>query len=269
MNNQPIPRLRKTAQLQIKEHLKKNTPFVLLPESNWETKRDEFLERLESFPLTLLRYHKTDPAATRNNATYLKTSYSAIVKNMDAYKKSSDYTYNVASDIRNLGQDIGKSVFEQFAPDVVSYSVLEEINFWVNFGGDPSGLHYDVYDNFNFQLSGKKVFYIAPPGWKKYHAKKVSTFQGHTSSYGNIRNLREHASDREVQEQLNEFSEVELNCGELLYLPTCWWHEVHAKDSLNTNVNFWWRSESKLLFKFLPQLYTSLWTYAYRKAKGI
>ena len=64
--------------------------------------------------------------------------------------------------LKNLG-DFKLNVYP-----VNQENIFNNINFWMNFGDVNTGLHYDEYEGYLFQLIGMKIVYLFEPSQKKY-----------------------------------------------------------------------------------------------------
>jgi len=103
----------------------------------------------------------------------------------------------------------------------------EQCNLWYSRRSNTTRLHYDRADNFVRLLRGKKTFTILPP----HSAAHASPFW----AKGNVNFSRLHeAPDFEKRGGYR----VELEPGDLFFLPRNWWH--HVVSSPGAAVNFWW-----------------------------
>ncbi|MBD2525709.1 cupin-like domain-containing protein [Nostoc sp. FACHB-133] len=119
---------------------------------------------------------------------------------------------------------------------ITSLSKPCETNIWVGGKGCITRIHFDQVENLNVQLKGRKKFFLIPPNVKGMRARSPFSFQGHLSHY----NLIDSIPSPEKQTIMQQCIEVTLHQGEAIYIPFCWWHEVHYIDDLNINVNYWW-----------------------------
>jgi lysine-specific demethylase 8 len=111
------------------------------------------------------------------------------------------------------------------------------VNAWIGTGGTRTPLHFDSYDNLLIQLVGSKYVRLYHP--KETHKLYVSKDEGY-GLQGNMSELdceiedyNKHALAKDV-----EFTEVLLQPGDCLYIPSRHWHYVR---SLNTSasINYW------------------------------
>lgn len=140
---------------------------------------------------------------------------------------------------RVTGDDVD---FPQLADDIRQPRFLDNPSkfhfvtmLW--FGGDrcKSGLHWDVFNNFFIQISGKKRFLLFSPSQTEYLYPEYGTRYPHTARV----NVFDPDEDDFPRYERAESVELTVEPGDMLFIPTGWWH---ATDSLTTSisVNFWW-----------------------------
>jgi hypothetical protein len=111
-------------------------------------------------------------------------------------------------------------------------------NLWISGRGLTVGLHFDPADNLNFQLRGHKRFALYPPGVKRYYPLPMLSQTAHIS--GVFRKGPELDQEQFPKFLPDTVTEVELNEGDVLYIPAYWWHQVESLGSENVNFNCWW-----------------------------
>jgi hypothetical protein len=111
-------------------------------------------------------------------------------------------------------------------------------NLWISGSGLTVGLHFDPADNLNFQLTGRKAFWIFPPGTRPYYPLPMFSQTAHIS--GVFRSGLN--SDLRAFPRFDPRAGIrlELEPGDILYLPAYWWHQVESLGHENLNLNFWW-----------------------------
>jgi hypothetical protein len=111
-------------------------------------------------------------------------------------------------------------------------------NLWISGRDLTVGLHFDPADNLNFQLKGRKAFWLFPPGIGPYYPLPMFSQTAHISGVfrggpdadlAAFPKFDPHAGTRIVLEE-----------GDILYLPAYWWHQVESLGYENVNLNFWW-----------------------------
>uniref|UniRef100_A0AAF5I255 Jumonji domain-containing protein 4 n=1 Tax=Strongyloides stercoralis TaxID=6248 RepID=A0AAF5I255_STRER len=109
--------------------------------------------------------------------------------------------------------------------------------------GTWTGFHCDVMGSFSWSANvvGKKVWYFVPIGNEKYFLK-----DGCKDIY--INDIRER---KDLWKESGVF-EVVQNCGEVIFVPSGMWHQVHNMDlTLSLNHNFINASNIDLVFDLL------------------
>lgn len=111
-------------------------------------------------------------------------------------------------------------------------------NLWISGADLTVGLHFDPAENLNIQLRGRKRFTLHPPGIGRFYPMPMFSQSGHVS-----RVFREGPTlDAARFPRFDPSSSIEvmLEEGDILYLPTYWWHRVESLGAENINLNFWW-----------------------------
>jgi hypothetical protein len=111
-------------------------------------------------------------------------------------------------------------------------------NLWISGPGLTVGLHFDPADNLNFQLRGKKSFWLFPPGVGPYYPLPMFSQLAHIS--GVFRNGPNVDLADFPRFDPSRGMRVDLEEGDILYLPAYWWHQVDSLGEENLNLNFWW-----------------------------
>ena len=114
---------------------------------------------------------------------------------------------------------------------------LQVINLWFGGRGCKSPLHHDRSDNFLAQVYGSKhVILYSPRNTRglypfresfRSHCSQVNVFEPDDETfplYSSVKALRK---------------AFRLNAGEMLYIPSRWWHAVDSLE-VSISVNFWW-----------------------------
>jgi Cupin-like domain len=133
-------------------------------------------------------------------------------------------------------------------PDYVEKKQVLLTNLWFGPAGNTTKLHYDVPNNFFAQVVGRKRFLLFPPN----ETKRLYRYR--TKAY----NMSQVDPD---QPDLNRFPlyrgvepiEVELQDGDMLFLPSFWWHQVHSLTT-GMSVNFWSVPPVRRLLNLSPQM---------------
>ena len=123
---------------------------------------------------------------------------------------------------------------------LIRKSMLSTVGFWMSRDDIQSMTHYDdsLANNLNFQIKGRKEILMFPPGdWKHLKTFKAMSMQPF-SFFDDIKQGRL----RTVRQQRCQPQRVELNEGDVLFIPSTWFHFVEHVDHLNINLTFWFKT---------------------------
>lgn len=123
---------------------------------------------------------------------------------------------------------------------LISESSLSTVGFWMSRDDIQSMTHYDdsLANNLNFQVKGRKEILMFPPDdWKQLKTFKAMSMQPF-SFFDDIKQGRL----RTPQQQRCQPQRVELNEGDILFIPSTWFHFVEHVDRLNINLTFWFKT---------------------------
>ncbi|KAI3638552.1 hypothetical protein MIR68_003050 [Amoeboaphelidium protococcarum] len=145
----------------------------------------------------------------------------------------------------------------------VMESSPEAINLWIGSGQSISSLHCDHYENFYYVLEGSKIFTLFPPV-DSYFMKQEQFSVGQYDANLDLKQNGQQASWSTLnpsvltQKILSSASGqllptfprpyiVEVKAGEMLYLPSLWFHQVEQKTDdrslLCVAINYWYDME--------------------------
>lgn len=113
--------------------------------------------------------------------------------------------------------------------------VEPDINAWLGPKGTVSPTHYDPKNNFLAQVVGSKYIILYDPKWSEYLYPYDDKFLKNTAQVDPV---------KPDLSQFPNFSQVKathctLNEGEMLFIPSGWWHRVESL-SVSFSVSFWW-----------------------------
>ncbi|KAL5006392.1 hypothetical protein ScPMuIL_015198 [Solemya velum] len=138
---------------------------------------------------------------------------------------------------------------------------LQHLNFWLSDGNTLGKLHFDPYDNFLCQVSGTKEVIMFEPhnNSRLYEGHIPEAMLSYNEKTGEFRRKSLVDSTSMVMSPVDilkpdmkrfpKFLDTHpLNCtiseGEVLFMPSFWWHEVQSypsqKEARNLAVNFWY-----------------------------
>ena len=123
---------------------------------------------------------------------------------------------------------------------LIPEAMLSTVGFWMSRDDIQSMTHYDdsLANNLNFQIKGKKEILMFPPhDWKHLKTFKAMSMQPF-SFFDGIKQGRMTT----VRQQRCQPQRVSLNEGDVLFIPSTWFHFVEHVDRLNINLTFWFKT---------------------------
>jgi hypothetical protein len=121
--------------------------------------------------------------------------------------------------------------------------------------------HWDLAQNLACVVAGRRRFTLFPPEQiaNLYVGPIDVTLAGQPIS---LVDMVEPDFDRHprFRDALAEAEVAELEPGDVLYLPSLWWHHVEALDDFGAMINFWWRDGPEYLTTPLLTLFHALLT---------
>lgn len=119
--------------------------------------------------------------------------------------------------------------------------------------------HYDGYDNLYAQIHGHKRWVLVPPSQAAAMALYPFLHPHHAQSRVDTHALSLASTERRARDWSRALHVtplvIDLGPGDVLYLPTMWFHRVEARDGVSLSVNSWTRThESALMNKIAEQL---------------
>lgn len=170
-------------------------------------------------------------------------------------------TFNEFAESAFQRQDAG---FSYLQDDVNSFPIIRQdyelpammadrglwrAKFWLSGAGLVTPLHYDPVETFHWVIRGSKRFVCYKPGIGRYYphpARSTAPF---------ISRVDPDFPDPDKFPKFRRAQAVEfhVNDGEVLYLPTYWWHQVYSEGAVNISLNFIWFTSRLKALRHLPQ----------------
>jgi lysine-specific demethylase 8 len=129
---------------------------------------------------------------------------------------------------------------------------------WLGAGKVNTQLHFDINNNFHALLRGRKKFILFPPDQAKY--LYPTTLFSPRRHFSQVR-LEAPSDPRFPRLKLAKGFRASLSPGDLLFLPSLWWHEVRTLEP-SIAVNYWWGLNEygdKLAYLYVRELPLLWW----------
>lgn len=133
-------------------------------------------------------------------------------------------------------------------PDFLKEENIEYIGFWLSKKGASTCIHYDSNGchNINVQVKGtKKILLFNPSEFDNLYMHKITEpnpFYNFSQVNTQDADLHKFPNARKVQ-----YVESILEEGDLLFIPSFWFHKFDHLGDFNINVNFWWKPQEYIL----------------------
>ncbi|WP_418603853.1 cupin-like domain-containing protein [Hwangdonia sp.] len=182
---------------------------------------------------------------------YTKASFKDYIKKLktaDANKESfKDYltTLNIFNYYPHLKNAIDFSFFE-------SYNKINDVTAWIGPSNTVSGFHNDTGKNMYAQIKGKKMFIISSTKFNKKMYPSAKYINGAIASQVDINNFDESKFPKFKEV---EFLSVTLEPGDVLHVPSKWWHYVQSLDTSISISNFGYSKQEMFIIKAIDYLH--------------
>ena len=127
------------------------------------------------------------------------------------------------------------------------------IHYWMGTNGATSTKHWDDKENFYFVIEGKKRFELSSPTqhsqMKIYPSSHVSW--RHEISQLTIPNRKNNNNNNNSDNNDNGHMIVDVNKGDMLYLPSHWFHKVKNLDDSTIALSIWYQAR---IYKLINSL---------------
>jgi hypothetical protein len=122
-------------------------------------------------------------------------------------------------------------------PVFVDENKCISVNFWLGPGNNFVPLHYDPAENFLAQFRGRKRVILCPPREIARLYPFRFNYRGYQVSQVNVASpdLTQFPAWADTDRAV-----LELDPGDMLFIPVYWWHSVWGIDQ-NLSINYWWR----------------------------
>lgn len=121
-------------------------------------------------------------------------------------------------------------------------------------GRNTTAVHFDAHENLLLCLCGTKRLFLYPPSDARYVYPCNDFSRSAMLPFTPFEDMSAELRDKFCLAQHARPLEVTLGAGDLLYLPTCWWHCVEGSDDRNMILNWWFEVHAdKKVLAFAPR----------------
>ena len=116
-------------------------------------------------------------------------------------------------------------------------ATLHDLHIWMSSGGTESSLHFDTHDNMLTQIAGRKQVLLTNPR----HSKLL--YADHHDKWGlSPIHVRKVDLTRYPLVRKAPIFDVTVEAGDILFIPTDWWHQINSDDGVNIALTFGWNA---------------------------
>ena len=168
---------------------------------------------------------------------------------------------NFDSEFKNFLEGDIDNDLKEYAAKMFGESDDVVTNLWIGDRRSVTSMHKDHYENFYAVIRGKKIFKLAPPQLLPYLEEKLYKSARYSKASGEWTVVEEEPESftNWISVDVNkkgkfDLVQVEVNEGELLYLPSMWYHHVEQKEreegDIVIAINFWHDMQFGPLFTY-------------------
>jgi len=117
--------------------------------------------------------------------------------------------------------------------------VPEGVFTYFGCGRNTTALHYDANDNLLLCIRGTKRLLLYPPSDARYLYPCNDFTRSAVVPFAKFEDLSDELRRKFALVPQAHPIEVRLVAGDMLYLPSCWWHCVEGSDEPNMILNWW------------------------------
>ncbi|HEX8821455.1 MAG TPA: cupin-like domain-containing protein [Archangium sp.] len=121
-------------------------------------------------------------------------------------------------------------------PEAVKERLTLRPGFWLGPAGTVSAVHFDRQENFNAQVTGRKKWTLFSP--EDSHHLYYPALELPTVIFSPV-DVEAPDAQRFPRFAGAQPHETVLDAGEILFIPSGWWHHVRTLE-LSISLNFWW-----------------------------
>ena len=151
-----------------------------------------------------------------------------VESSLSAYLKVLDSNSNPAGQPLYLKEFDLLDALPELRPDLKHSEIFppgttRSLQSWIGPAGARTGLHHDYLDNLAVQIVGRKRFYLVAPAT----VVRLGAVSAKYDAWARLSSSTATALAGIDGASNDDFAVVDLEPGDVLYVPKGWWHEVH------------------------------------------
>lgn len=251
----------KLRDVNLQDCLRKAVPMVIETPATWGL--EELQGILRTARLAAYRFPRKGPQCARHDADHETITLDEFICTKAEDARDTERARKIISNLEETVFANLTTLFPAVHEHLLAPCRRDYRNLWVNRKGDGTALHYDLPVGFNLQLFGAKTYYFCAPGTRGRYPYSWLSAKGHCSRIPNVADV-DRAQFPRFHDVQPLFAQVMVKQGDVMLMPSCWWHQVDSHGELNINLTWGWVDRSCVL-KHPRQTAAGLATYFYRK----
>lgn len=178
---------------------------------------------------------------------------------LDGKEKVGSPSYYIASNIINTHLPGFSDTNTLVIPRDKPVDAMEDrVSIWIG-GATTATCHFDALDNIACCVAGKRRFMLFAPDQisNLYPGPLEPTPGGQVISLVDFKNPDFEKFPR-FKDALLTAQVADLGPGDVLYIPSMWWHHVESLEPYNVLVNYWWEDAPLFLTSGMNALYMAM-----------
>jgi Cupin-like domain len=152
---------------------------------------------------------------------FVESSLSAYLRGLESTARAAQpplylKEFDLLDALPALRQDLKHA---EIFPD----GVTKSLQSWIGPAGAQTGLHHDYLDNLAVQVVGRKRFYLVRP----VTVERLGAVSKKYDAWARLSNFGAQALAARDKQPGDNYAVVDLEPGDVLFVPKGWWHEVH------------------------------------------
>ena len=198
-----------------------------------------------------------------------RMTMSDFIQKLEAKEESVYYAQKQNSSLKDEFKDLLKDVDEEIKWASTAFNTSPDaVNFWMGDKRAVTSLHKDFFENLYCVIKGKKIFTLIPPSDRPFIYYEKFPVANHKFAGGKWTIEHHHESEKvpwipidPLKPDLVKYPnfvhanplQVTVNEGEMLFLPSMWFHHVQQTDN-TIAINYWYDMQFDVKYNYYHTL---------------